>query len=146
MEIPFDETANKDVLVNLVREYKANLPYVFEEIGRRHGITIRCLPPYHPELNPIEGVWSWLKHKVKKGNTRCKTKGLRDAVAEQVEASAGEAAPEPAEPEGSAEPPVPEAPPEPNVAPDQGVAVQAAKAASSAQRAHTCRWPHGTKA
>lgn len=32
----------------------------FLEINKR--ITIEYLPPYAPELNPIEKLWKWLKH------------------------------------------------------------------------------------
>ncbi len=27
----------------------------------------RCLPPYSPDLNPIEKCWGWLKRKIRRG-------------------------------------------------------------------------------
>lgn len=33
-------------------------------IAQEYGITIMFLPPYSPELNPIEHFWHWLKKKV----------------------------------------------------------------------------------
>ncbi len=30
-------------------------------LAQKHGFTLIFLPPYSPELNPIEHYWSWLK-------------------------------------------------------------------------------------
>ena len=35
-----------------------------ENIANKHGIKIIFLPPYSPELNPIEHFWNWLKKKI----------------------------------------------------------------------------------
>ncbi len=29
--------------------------------SQRHWLTVKRLPPYAPELNPVEGVWAWIK-------------------------------------------------------------------------------------
>src|SRR6266508_5287235 len=29
--------------------------------GQRHWLRVKRLPPYAPELNPVEGVWAWIK-------------------------------------------------------------------------------------
>ena len=34
------------------------------EIAQEYGIRIIFLPPYSPELNPIEHFWHWLKKKI----------------------------------------------------------------------------------
>ncbi|MBQ8692252.1 MAG: transposase, partial [Synergistaceae bacterium] len=34
-----------------------------KNIANKHGIKIIFLPPYSPELNPIEHFWNWLKKK-----------------------------------------------------------------------------------
>ena len=34
-------------------------------IAEKHGHTILFLPPYSPELNPIENFWSWLKARLR---------------------------------------------------------------------------------
>ena len=34
------------------------------EIARRHNRELIFLPPYSPELNPIEHFWHWLKQKL----------------------------------------------------------------------------------
>ena len=33
-------------------------------LAEQYGIRIIFLPPYSPELNPIEHFWSWLKKKI----------------------------------------------------------------------------------
>jgi len=35
-------------------------------IAQKYGYNIIFLPPYSPELNPIENFWSSLKSKLKK--------------------------------------------------------------------------------
>ena len=34
-------------------------------IAEKHGHNILFLPPYSPELNPIENFWSWLKDRLR---------------------------------------------------------------------------------
>ena len=34
------------------------------DIAKKYGIIIIFLPPYSPELNPIEHFWNWLKKKI----------------------------------------------------------------------------------
>ena len=34
------------------------------DIAQKYGIKIIFLPPYSPELNPIEHFWNWLKKKI----------------------------------------------------------------------------------
>lgn len=35
------------------------------EICRKYGVHLIFLPPYSPELNPIENFWFVLKHRIK---------------------------------------------------------------------------------
>lgn len=37
-------------------------PAVREFLRRNRRLTLERLPPYAPELNPVEAVWSWLKY------------------------------------------------------------------------------------
>jgi len=50
------------VMDNATFHRKSSLPL----IAQRYGHQIIFLPPYSPELNPIEDFWSWLKSKLKK--------------------------------------------------------------------------------
>lgn len=36
------------------------------EIAQRFGCVILFLPPYSPDLNPIENFWAWLKARLRK--------------------------------------------------------------------------------
>lgn len=35
------------------------------EISEKNNKTLIFLPPYSPELNPIEKFWAWLKHTIR---------------------------------------------------------------------------------
>jgi len=37
-----------------------------KQIAKDHGYRLVFLPPYSPELNPIEHFWAWLKRKLRK--------------------------------------------------------------------------------
>jgi len=62
----------------IVRKHYGNKPIVYlidnaswhktkevEEYCKENNITLLFLPPYSPEYNPIERVWSFLKSKIK---------------------------------------------------------------------------------
>lgn len=49
-----------------------------KELVKGHKINIIFLPPYSPELNPIEHFWHWLKTKVSDYLPYCKN--LDDAI------------------------------------------------------------------
>lgn len=49
------------------------------------GASIVFLPPYSPELNPIEIFWSWLKSQLRRERPRTRT-GLDRCIAEAMEA------------------------------------------------------------
>jgi putative transposase len=50
------------VMDNASFHRKSRLPGLAEEAGHR----VLFLPPYSPELNPIENYWSWLKRQLRK--------------------------------------------------------------------------------
>ena len=50
------------VLDNATFHRKTILPY----IAKRYNCDILFLPPYSPELNPIEFKWAWLKRMLRK--------------------------------------------------------------------------------
>jgi transposase len=61
--IPFSATMFKAELFEIV---KLNMPkfktYKFDFILEEHGHCVLRLPPYHPELNPIELIWGLVKN------------------------------------------------------------------------------------
>ena len=39
---------------------------VLPELAQQYGCEVLFLPPYSPDLNPIEKKWAWLKRKLHK--------------------------------------------------------------------------------
>lgn len=56
--IPFDESSRKIELYDLIKKNKERfIMFKIDEIIKSTGFEIVRLPPYHPELNPIENIW-----------------------------------------------------------------------------------------
>ena len=47
----------------------------------QHEIIVVHLPPYHCALNPIELIWSWVKHHVAEKKTTFKIADVQETVA-----------------------------------------------------------------
>jgi len=60
--VPID--AYKAELLELVRQNKEKVPFACVEIAKQHGHRLFFTPPYHCELQPIEGVWAVVKGEV----------------------------------------------------------------------------------
>lgn len=76
--IPFDVKMLKTELYQLVKLYKS--PHKMFEIDvllAEHGHSTLRLPPYHPDLNPIEMIWSLIKNHVALNNVTFK---LNDSI------------------------------------------------------------------
>lgn len=68
--IPFDDSMLKVQLLQLISLHKPrNKEYVIDSLLQQHGHTVLRLPPYHPELNPIELIWAEVKNWVATNNT-----------------------------------------------------------------------------
>lgn len=69
----FSETMLKPELLLLVKMAKSdNNRFVVDELLQKHNHTALRLPPYHPDLNPIEMIWSIVKGHVGKHNVTFK--------------------------------------------------------------------------
>ena len=55
-------------LLELARLHKAAPSYVIYQEIRSQGHEVLRLPPYHPEFNDIELIWSQLKSIVRRRN------------------------------------------------------------------------------
>lgn len=88
--IPIDDNLNSDGYIALIDEHlrKAQLLHYNElcqDGASSHtaaatmnylsswSITVNQLPPYSPELNPIEKAWGWLKQRVNQRNPQTAT-------------------------------------------------------------------------
>lgn len=67
--IPFEARALKPELYNIINRHKHQyVKYSIDTIMEAHGHKVLRLPPYHPDFNPIENIWSQVKRHVSKHN------------------------------------------------------------------------------
>ena len=59
--IDYDEAWNRARLLQEVKKAAPSKVYKVDEMARRHNVEVLRLPPYHPDLNPIERVWAFEK-------------------------------------------------------------------------------------
>ena len=55
-------------LLALAKANKPELTYVIDTLVQTHGHKVLRLPPYHPDLNPIELIWAQVKKMVSARN------------------------------------------------------------------------------
>ena len=67
--VPFDNTMLRPQLLALAKANKPSPKFVIDTIAKEKGHEILRLPPYHPDLNPIEMIWSQIKRMVASKNT-----------------------------------------------------------------------------
>lgn len=72
--IPVNPKLLKPELYALVKEHLFRFPvqYKLDALLEQHGHSVLRLPPYHPELNPIEKIWALVKNWVASRNTTFK--------------------------------------------------------------------------
>jgi hypothetical protein len=76
--IIFDGSMLKPQLYELIKiNKKRHIRYKFDEVMLAHGHTVLRLPPYHPDLNPIELIWATVKNNVSKKNITFKLEDVR---------------------------------------------------------------------
>ncbi|KAJ3646178.1 hypothetical protein Zmor_006343 [Zophobas morio] len=72
-DIEYDPGMTKPELYTLIKENKNKNPkFRVDQILEEHGHTVLRLPPYHPELNPIEKIWALVKNYVAQRNVTFK--------------------------------------------------------------------------
>ena len=62
------------------------LLYRFNKVLEDHGHNVLRLPPYHPELNPIENIWATAKNWVAKHNTTFNLNDVADLARKKFDA------------------------------------------------------------
>ncbi|CAG2235162.1 unnamed protein product [Mytilus edulis] len=67
-EIQFDNKLLRPQLLALAKANNQTPKYVIDNIARERGHDILRLPPYHPDLNPIELIWNQVKQSVASRN------------------------------------------------------------------------------
>ncbi|GBP23220.1 hypothetical protein EVAR_82385_1 [Eumeta japonica] len=84
-EIQFEESMLKPELYNLIKKYKEQFrKFNIDAILNEAGHAVLRLPPYHPDLNPIEMAWSQIKGYVANKNVSWNLARIADLVNEKV--------------------------------------------------------------
>jgi hypothetical protein len=66
--LPIPEKATRPELFTIIKENNIGKVYFINDLAAKYGHTVLRLPHYYCVLNPIEMVWSQLKHKIRKVN------------------------------------------------------------------------------
>lgn len=84
--IAFLPTMLKPELYSLVLQHKSKYKmFKIDALLAEHGHSVLRLPPYHPDLNPIEMIWCCLKQKVGKRNVSFSMTAIQQMVKEVCE-------------------------------------------------------------
>ncbi|XP_049832914.1 uncharacterized protein LOC126273406 [Schistocerca gregaria] len=71
-DIEFDQGSTKIELLALIESNKPTKIYTVVKLLAHYGHSVLLLPPYHPEINPIEMVWAKVKNWVATKNVTFK--------------------------------------------------------------------------
>lgn len=81
--ILFNDNMLKCELYNLIKLHKPKYRhYAIDDLLTSHGHNVLRLPPYHPDLNPIELVWASLKQFVASRNVTFKLEAVKELCEE----------------------------------------------------------------
>ncbi|XP_063368674.1 uncharacterized protein LOC134657050 isoform X2 [Cydia amplana] len=84
--IEYEETMNKVELYDLILKGKGTFKsHTIEEIVRSKGFQVLRLPPYHPDLNPMEHIWRVLKKDVVLKNVEQELPSNLNLIKERIE-------------------------------------------------------------
>lgn len=82
----YPEKNIKPILYDIIKKNKSNhVQFVLNKILEDHGHSVLRLPPYHPELNPIELLWGIIKGKVASQNVKFNLKIVEELVRKEAE-------------------------------------------------------------
>lgn len=83
--VPFSDDMLVPELYKLVLLHKPRfVRYALDETVKEEGHDILRLPPYHPDLNPIELIWAEVKDYVASRNTTCKFSQVEALCKEKI--------------------------------------------------------------
>jgi transposase len=84
--IPYPERNTKPILYDILKKNKPNhIQFVLDKILEDHGHSVLRLPPYHPELNPIELLWGIIKGKVASQNVKFNLKTVEELFRKEAD-------------------------------------------------------------
>ena len=86
-----DQQLTKPELYEIVKNHKDENPsYRLDTLLEEKGHKVLRLPPYHPELNPIEKIWACVKDYVATRNTKFTLQYVEELAREKFEAITAE--------------------------------------------------------
>jgi transposase len=78
--IPFSNELRKPELLELVKKNKEQVPFTCVEIAKQYNHQVFFTPPYHCELQPIEGVWAVVKGEVARSGPHSNLLAVRNKL------------------------------------------------------------------
>ena len=82
--VPFTNTMLRPELLQLAKAHKHTKSFHIDKYLKSQGHVALRLPPYHPQLNPIELVWAEIKRLVALRNTTFKLKDIEILTREAI--------------------------------------------------------------
>ena len=79
-QISFSDELRRPELLELVKRHKEKVPFACVEIAKQYGHQIFFTPPYHCELQPIEGVWAVAKNEVARSGPHSNLLDIRNKL------------------------------------------------------------------
>ncbi|KAB0805352.1 hypothetical protein PPYR_02322 [Photinus pyralis] len=78
--VPYTKKMTKLELYEVIKRHRSQSDtkkYTVDSVLAAHGHSVLRLPPYHPELNPIERIWAYIKQWVASHNTTFKLDDIK---------------------------------------------------------------------
>lgn len=83
--VPIDPSLTKLEIYEIICKYKQDfVEYSIDKLMNEYGHSVLRLPPYHPDFNPIENIWSQIKGYVSKRNISMNMTTVKQLVQEKV--------------------------------------------------------------
>jgi transposase len=83
--VVYEQSDTKIELYAKIKRRKEPVIYEVDRLLAEHGHSTLRLPPYHPELNPIENIWGVMKNWVAANNVTFKLDNVKRLVEEKCE-------------------------------------------------------------
>lgn len=82
--MPFTDSMLRPELLQLAKAHKHTKSYHIDKHLKSKGYVCLRVPPYHPQLNPIELEWAEIKRLVALGNAKFKLKDIEKLTKEAI--------------------------------------------------------------
>lgn len=78
-DLPFTKNETKVELYETIKRNKGHFKtFKIDKLLQESGFSVLRLPPYHPDLNPIEMIWAKVKNRVAAENVDFTTTAVED--------------------------------------------------------------------